>query len=282
MDTIDTKQTALGAVDPEVAGRLLGRRDAMKRGAALSGAAAFALRAASVPVALAALSRNAFGQRLPGTVVGVLNFALTLEYLEAEFYVRGVAADGLIPFADRAIFTTIRDHETAHVDFLRSALGAAARPKPTFDFTAGNGSGSGPYADVFSNYATFMAVAQAFEDTGVRAYKGQAPVLLPYDDVLTAALTIHSVEARHASEVRRLRGSYMDEEPLHQGWITLERTDVPGAEAVYEGEANTTHAGVDVRTLPSLSGIDVTELTEAWDEPLTMAQVLAIVDPFIA
>lgn len=281
MDTIDTKQTALAAIDPDVGARLVGRRDALRRGAALSASAAFAMRAASVPLALAAMSRQAFGQRTPGVVVGVLNFALTLEYLEAEFYTRGVAQAGLIPSADRTIFTTIRDHENAHVDYLRTALGAAARPKPTFDFTAGNGSGTGPYADVFSNYETFKAVAQAFEDTGVRAYKGQAGVLLPYDDVLTAALTIHSVEARHASEVRRLRGNFADMEPFHQGWITGDQTDVPGAAAVYAGEANTVHAGVDVRALPALSGIDTTELTEAWDEPLTMAQVLAIVDPFI-
>jgi rubrerythrin len=51
-----------------------------------------------------------------------------------------------------------------------------------------------------------LALAQAFEDTGVRAYKGQAANLMSKPDLLTAALQIHSVEARHASEVRRLRG----------------------------------------------------------------------------
>jgi hypothetical protein len=74
---------------------------------------------------------------------------------------------------------------------------------------------------VFTNYETFKAVAQAFEDTGVRAYKGQAPALMPYKDVLTAALTIHSVEARHASQVRRLRGNFTEQEPFYQGWINL-------------------------------------------------------------
>jgi rubrerythrin len=58
----------------------------------------------------------------------------------------------------------------------------------------------------FTDYQQFLALAQAFEDTGVRAYKGQAANLMSKPDLLTAALQIHSVEARHASEVRRLRG----------------------------------------------------------------------------
>ena len=276
----NTRTTLTGPIDPDIAERIVSRRDAIARGATVSASVAAGLRMASVPVALAALSRSAFGQsaRLPAVVVGVLNYALVLEYLESEFYIMGMNSSGLIPTVDRTIFGTIRDHEIAHVDYLRSALGASARPKPTFDFTAGNGSGAGPYADVFTNYETFKAVAQAFEDTGVRAYKGQAPALRPYDDILTAALTIHSVEARHASEVRRLRGNFTDTEPFFQGWINLNTTDVPGAAAVYAGEQNTVHAGVDAATVSSVA---VDEVTEAFDEPLTMAQVLAIVNPFI-
>ncbi|MCC7054979.1 MAG: ferritin-like domain-containing protein [Gemmatimonadaceae bacterium] len=231
-------------------------------------------------MALAALSTAAYGQgrALPTAVLGVLNFALRLEYLESEFYNRGVAAAGLIPAADRTIFTTIQSHEAVHVDYLKTLLGSSARPKPTFDFTAGNGSGSGPFADVFTNYATFLAVAQAFEDTGVRAYKGQAATLAPYKDVLQAALSVHSVEARHAAEVRRLRGNFQDNEP-NQGWISGAMTDVAAIAPVYAGEANTTHLGLDVTTI---TGVSAGAVTEAFDEPLTMAQVLAIVDPFIA
>lgn len=272
---------ALSAEDSEVAERLVSRRAAIARGAVSSTAVVAGLRMASVPVALAALSREAFGQtRLPAVVVNVLNFALVLEELEYEFYQRGTDATGLIPAQDRAIFNTLRAHELDHRDFLRRTLGASARPKPTFDFTAGNGSGSGPYANVFTNYDTFKAVAQAFEDTGVRAYKGQAAALLPYKDVLTAALTIHSVEARHASEVRRLRGNFTDEGPFGQGWINGNQTNIPGTAAVYAGEDNVMQGGVDVTTIvPSVSR---NEITEAFDEPLTQAQVLAIVDPFIA
>lgn len=265
----------LAAIDPEIGETLLSRRQALAKGATVSAGLATALRFASVPLGLAALSKSAYAQSgIPSAVVDVLNFALTLEYLEAEFYNRGVAAAGLIPTADRTIFTTIQGHENAHVDFLKSALGSAAVAKPTFDFTAG-----GTFTDVFTNYATFKAVAQAFEDTGVRAYKGQAPALQPYDAYLTAALTIHSVEARHASEIRRLRGNFTDTEPFYEGWITGSQTDIAAAAATYAGEDNVVQLGINVASLvPSVAS---KEVTEAFDEPLSKAAVLAIVSPFI-
>ncbi len=273
-----TEHILPGSIEPEIAERLVSRRSAILKGASTSAAVAAGLRMASVPIALAALSRDVFAQGLPSAVVKVLNFALTLEYLESEFYNRGVAASGLIPAQDRAIFTTIQGHEAAHVQYLQSALGSAAVPKPTFDFSAGGGSGNGPFAGVFSNYELFKAVAQAFEDTGVRAYKGQAGALQPYPAVLTAALTVHSVEARHASEVRRLRGNFSETAP-NKGWVTRNLTDIPGTEPVYAGEENSTILKID---LTMLNSVALDEVTESFDEPLNMQEVLAIVGPFIA
>lgn len=267
-------ETVLGSLDPELLETVATRRDAI-RGAGNWG---LGLALASLPLALAAMAKDAFAQGVPADIASVLNFALVLEELEAEFYVRGTAAASLIPAADRQIFTTIRDHEVEHVRFLRAALGSQAVAKPTFDFTAG-----GAFADVFTNYATFRAVAQAFEDTGVRAYKGQAPLLLASRPILRAALTIHSVEARHASEVRRLNGNFTEQAP-QKGWITLnQRGVVPAAAAaVYAGEENTTHAGLNVTTFPGVGGnLSAEAASEAFDEPLTRAQVIAIVDPFI-
>lgn len=271
----------LETADPEIAEQLVNRRSAILRGAGTSTAVLAGLGLASAPIALAALARDAYGQsaRLPAVVTSVLNFALTLEYLESAFYQMGVAAPGLIPSTDRAIFESINRNESTHVQTLLGLLGGSARPKPTFDFTGGSGSGKGPYADVFTNYTTFTAVAQAFEDTGVRAYKGQAPSLMPYKAVLTAALTIHSVEARHASEVRRLRGGFQNMGPNGKGWITGASTDVPGAMATYAGEDNLMQGGVDVSTLVTAPS---TAFSEAFDEPLTMAQVLSIAGNFIA
>lgn len=155
---------------------------------------------ATTPVILAAVSNEAFGQGLPGQVVEILNFALTLEYLEDEFY-RTALNSGVIPSQFSEVFRTISRHESQHVSTLSFALGGAAIAKPQFDFTA-----RGKYPDIFQNFRTFALVSQTLEDTGVAAYKGQAPRLTGGGQLLTTALRIHSVEARHAAEVRRVRG----------------------------------------------------------------------------
>jgi rubrerythrin len=287
------KETILAGLDPEVLDEMTSRRGALL-GMGRMGAK---LALASAPLAVAAMARQAFAQTtLPANIVAVLNFALILEELEAEFYTiatggmmmtGGAVVTNLIPSQDRQIFDTLRDHEQAHVRFLRQTLGSQAVAKPTFDFTAG-----GMFPNVFTNYATFLTLSQAFEDTGVRAYKGQAPNLFSNKDILEAALSIHSVEARHASEVRRLRGNFSEQAP-QKGWITGNQSGGAPA-AIYAGEENVQQGappapapGINVSTLAGVTGAGVnppvaaTAGSEAFDEPLTRAQVVAIVDPFI-
>ena len=264
----------LSVMDPEIVATLGARAGEIAQGASTSSTLAALLALGSVPIALGALARDVYGQA-PSDVVDVLQFALLLEYLEADFYSRGLAAAGLIPTADRTIFTTIGSHENAHVAALGTLLqgkSATPRAKPGFDYT---GKGALPaFAFLPTQYPTFQALAQVFEDTGVRAYKGQAARLINDKIVLTAALTIHSVEARHAAMVRRLRGK--------KAWITVNsREDLPTfTQSTYNGEENTTHAGVNVAALAGTSG-GTPAITEAFDEPLTMAQVTAIVTPFL-
>lgn len=229
---------------------------------------------ASIPFGLAATSAktSAATRAMPAAAmqaspIDILNFALTLEYLERDFYQMGVSTNGLIPAEDKDVFGLIADHEQAHVDFLVAALGDKAISKPTFDFTV-NGT-----FDTFSNYQTFMLLAQGFEDTGVRAYKGQAGGLADNNDLLTYALQIHSVEARHASQIRRMRGS--------KGWIVKNQSPAAPLNPVYEGEQNTVQGGVDLSGLfPNNGGVN--GVTAAFDEPLTMAEVNAIATLFIA
>lgn len=225
---------------------------------------------ASVPAALLAAIPSVSKAGIAGAndVISTLNFALTLEYLEKEYYQLGVAS-GVIAGSDLAIFQQISKHETAHVTLLQntiSQLGGSPISKPTFDFTA-----SGQFAP-FVVYAQFLALSQAFEDTGVRAYKGKAGNLMGNNDVLTAALQIHSVEARHAAEVRKLRGD--------KGWITgSSYGTLPSVTAaIYAGEDNTTQGGVNVTTLTTVGNDAV---TEAFDEPLSDTDVLAIASLFI-
>ena len=125
--------------------------------------------------------------------VKILNFALTLEYLENEFYKEALRRAGLAGDVRRAA-RVIQDHEATHVKALKQALGSKAVKKPKFDF--GNST---------ANRKNFLATAAVLEDTGVSAYAGQGP-RIAQTAVVKVALSIHSVEARHAAYIRELGG----------------------------------------------------------------------------
>ena len=269
--------TEIEKTDPEVYERLDTRRDAMKSFSKWGGRIALT----ALPLMLGGMFKKAYGQT-SSSITDVLNFALTLEYLEAEFYTMG-ASSGIVPAGPATgAINTIRDHENQHVAFLKSvisSMGATPVSKPTFDFTAGNGSNNGPFAGVFSNYGLFLAVAQTFEDTGVRAYKGQAANLISNNTVLNAALQIHSVEARHASHIRQMRKA---QGASVKPWITGKDTGGigSGVQASYNGEETTTQAGINIVNING-QNISLDAASESFDEPLDKAAILAIVDPFI-
>jgi len=294
------------AADPAIATRLAARQAEIAAGSTVTSTTRAGLMMGGAVLATAAIASDVFAQNggMPSLVIDILNFALTLEHLEAEFYVRGVGTTGLIPSDMRAPFDQIRKHEVAHVAFLQGVLGSRAIAKPTFDYTAGGGSGNGPFADVFRNAQTFAAVAQTFEDTGVRAYKGQAATLMPNPTILEAALRIHSVEARHAARIRRMRRAAAGAGDTVRWSGTVRGGGVAAAGATDAGpqptlvtaafnaiygaganattapsEANVTHAGINVSTLAGASfGLEAAQ--EAFDEPLDRADVIAIVQPF--
>ena len=124
----------------------------------------------------------------------ILNFALTLEYLESAFYASALKHAGL-KGPDRHFATTVHGHEMQHVRTLRKVLGSQAIKRPKFDFGA-----------TVRSRSAFLATSIKLEDTGVAAYKGQAP-RLQSDTLLAAALSNHSNEAKHAAWVRGLAGA---------------------------------------------------------------------------
>jgi ferritin-like protein len=267
-------------VDGEIYERLNPRRAAMKDFFNMGKK----ITLAAMPLALGSVFKKAYGQTTPTQINDVLNFALTLEYLEYHFYNHAVvAAPGLIPTgAPLTAITTIRNHEQAHVNLLAGALGASARTPlayTDFDFT-----GKGTFPDVYTNYLTFLKVATAFEDTGVRAYKGQATVLKG-NAVLTTALQIHSVEARHASHLRQMLAA--NGATGLKPWISLgaggvsNDTGIAAVDAIYVRENTTTQANVNIVGINGNAGITAAAAAESFDEALTKTEVLAIAGLFI-
>lgn len=129
--------------------------------------------------------------------IDILQYALTLERLEAEFYRQGVDA-GILEGRELDLVTPIRDHEVAHVDAVSAtitALGGTPAESPTFQFPEGT----------FADRTMFLTTAGIFEELGVKAYHGQVPVI-ESGEILAAAASIAGVESRHAAVIADLLG----------------------------------------------------------------------------
>ena len=138
--------------------------------------------------------RQAIAQEGGGDVA-ILNFALTLEYLEAAFYTQALKQTKGLSRDVKSLATEIRDNEKEHVAALMSTikdLGGTPVKAPGVDF-----------GNAFANQKSFLKLAQTFEDTGVSAYNGAAPAIKS-KDVLAAAGSIVQIEARHAAAIRLL------------------------------------------------------------------------------
>jgi len=152
--------------------------------------------------------------------VDILNFALTLEHLENEFYIaqldqfseREFQRSNLLDefgfgmrFTARDYLRTIQEHEQAHVDFLTTAVenagGDPATAATEYNFGAPLGK------DGIDTVVEFTKVAEVLESTGVDAYAGAAPLIDDAATYVPPALQIHSVEANHAAYIRNLNGN---------------------------------------------------------------------------
>lgn len=166
-------------------------------GAAVIGGGAF----------LGALPELASAAAIPAGDVAILNFALTLEYLESAFYAEAVQ-NGKLSGTTLRFATVVANHEASHVKFLQGVLGSKAVPTPTFDFQG-----------TTSDQGMFEATADALENTGVHAYLGQVGNIKS-KAVLAGAGRILPVEARHAAWIRDIR---------YQGGTTPGTTPAPAA-----------------------------------------------------
>jgi hypothetical protein len=173
-------QEAAEHVDPNTRAAFL-RKAGLGAGAVIGGGAV-----------MGALPSLASAASIPSSDIAILNFALTLEYLEADFYAQAVAK-GSFSGDTNTFARTVAAHEAAHVKFLQGALGKRAIKKPLFDFK-----------DTVSDQTKFEATATVLEDTGVQAYLGQVGNI-KNKKILAAAGSILPVEARHAAWIREIR-----------------------------------------------------------------------------
>jgi rubrerythrin len=142
---------------------------------------------------LGALAVPAAGEAAAASDVAILNYALTLEYLQSSFYTEAERL-GAIRGELKRVPRQLGAVERAHVTALKQALGKAAVKRPAFNFRG-----------VTEDNTKFLKTAVAFEDLGTAAYKAQA-ARIKSPALLAAAISIHSVEARHAAWMRFLAG----------------------------------------------------------------------------
>ncbi|HUA47304.1 MAG TPA: ferritin-like domain-containing protein [Solirubrobacteraceae bacterium] len=196
MDDFNLEGIDIGAVDvdgairegaEEVAGDT--RLSFLRKGAIAGGAAVSGGAILSALIPGVALAEGRPPAKFGKGDIGILNFALTLEYLERAFY--NEATDkGAVTDPKTARFLKVTTHdERKHVDFLKKALGHAAVKEPKFNF-------HGTTAD----QATFQKTAYVLENTGVHAYLGQAPNIKDAK-ILLAAASIVTIEARHSGAI---------------------------------------------------------------------------------
>lgn len=143
-----------------------------------------------------------------GGDLDILNFALTLEFLEGAFYTQALKQTKGLSGDAKEVATTLRDNELEHVDALTATikdLGGTPVKAPGVDF-----------ADAFANQDSFLELAQTFEDLGVGAYNGAGP-MIQSTDVLAAAGSIVQVEGRHAGVIRLLRGEQISPSAFDKG-----------------------------------------------------------------
>ena len=151
---------------------------------------------------------------------GVLNYAYALEQLEAAFYIKVLSSPytgGSV--AEMALLTDIRDHEIAHREFFKNALGSNRIQDLTPDFSSIN----------FADRTSVLNAAKAFEDTGVSAYNGAGKLISTTGSgptYLGLAGKIVSVEARHAAWIRDIisPGTFADSSVVNASGLDVAAT----------------------------------------------------------
>lgn len=255
---------------------------------------------ASLPLAIGSLFRKA-DAKTTDAVVDALNYSLKYEYMLYTFFRTATNTGGLIPSTDLPGFKSIEAHEKGHVNYLIGTInglgGVPFKPNhysdPTtqapyvpaaYDFTAHlNTTYASNFYNVFTDYPTFLVIAQAFKDTIIRAYNAQLSTYVG-TTLLTQLQQLSAAEGRHAAFIRLVRRN-MGAPETPAPWITNNippHTTGEFFQPNYNGEENTGQMNMDIASLPGIGGtIPALSASAAFDEPIDLAFVTNFFLPFI-
>jgi hypothetical protein len=252
---------------------------------------------AALPFALGSLFSGKASAQTTGSVIDVLNFLLELEFMQHTYYVQGVNTVGLIPPADKAGFATIAAQDKAHVLFLEKLItdmgGVSFKPKyygssttvhpyvpAAYDFTMG-----GKYTP-FSDYATFLTIAQVLEDTEIHALQGQIQLSTLQADNATLAqvMSLQATEGRHAAYVRLMRRLAVNAPETPTPWIQNNIPPTIPFQPYYVGEDNLVQKDINIHGLQNqyYNGGQMPQIaaTGAFDEAYEKNKIVDLIAPF--
>lgn len=229
------------------------------------------------PFAIAGITVNKAAAKTTDILAEAIIFLLNMGYLQSEFYKQALSVAGLIPESDKGAYQKILKDKNAQVAFWIFYLNKTNNvvpTKPSYDFT-----GKGAIPKALSDYKTFLSLAHAIEDAGVRMYLTGIHMFLTNKAFRSDAMNMATANARHAAHVRFLRrNTGVDMMP----WVTgTEANSLIGEiKKAYQNEDNTIQQKINT---VGINGFDVSfnAATEAMDEPMTMADAEIFMRPFI-
>lgn len=273
------------------------RRDALAR----LGTAGLQTAVAALPL-VAAVAQPA-SAKATDTVLDGIKLLVLLEQAQVAFYTQALAS-GVVPAAALTDFQLLRNQQQQHLDTLSRILTDAALtvpPAPAFDFSGQKNTPTNPvkFPNVFTDYASFLQLAQQLEDASVRIYLGQLPALAAERLIYVAAVKMQATESRHAAHLRTLR---REAAVGVKSWPSTADAALPNpVEFSVDGATTTTKlyagAGSEANEFQLIPGpkevpfatlltvanglaVPSTAIAEAFDEPLPTAAAQALLNLF--
>jgi|GEM_PF-3582648 len=259
------------SIQPETFENATGRRNILK-------SLGLKVAAIATPFAAASMFSNKASAKTTDILAEAIVFALNISYMQSALYGMALAQTGLIPAGAVDDFKKIQEDKSQHIAYWVYQLQTTGNTVPapaTYDFTAKNA-----LPKTMSDYSTFLTVAHAIEDAGVRMYLTAIQKLLTNKAFRTDAVNMATTNARHAAHVRMLRRNLGVD---MMGWVvgTEPNSIVGEIKKAYQNEDNTIQQKIETQGINGFA-ISFNAASSAFDEPMSEADAKIFMTPFIA